>query len=107
MLVLSAGIAPAIAVARSRDLSRPAEAPGAPPGKIIPEWWATSFRNDGRNYLGRGWGDIIPESWAACPGISRFGHSREVIPVHALGSNVIGSFDIQSGPLQCGVSRAL
>src|SRR5690242_9253733 len=43
---------PSFAVARSRDLSRPAEAPpGATPGKIIPEWWAKSFRNGGRNYL--------------------------------------------------------
>src|ERR1700730_9582480 len=35
------------------DLSRPAEAP-ATPGDIIPEWWATSSRNGGRNYLGIG-----------------------------------------------------
>jgi len=32
---------------------RPAEAP-AIPGEIIPEWWATSSRNGGRNYLGMG-----------------------------------------------------
>ncbi|MFZ1093922.1 MAG: hypothetical protein WAN75_32715, partial [Xanthobacteraceae bacterium] len=24
------------------------------PGEIIPEWWATSSRNGGRNYLGMG-----------------------------------------------------
>src|SRR5262245_53356707 len=51
------------------DLSRSAEAPRGTPGKIIPEWWATSFRNDGQNYLGRGWatsfrkpGRLAPES---------------------------------------------
>src|SRR6266478_5400384 len=38
------------------------------PSEIIPEWWATSSRNGGRNYLGMA-GDIIPESWAASPGI--------------------------------------
>src|SRR4249919_2930578 len=38
---------------KGEDLSRPAEAP-AIPGEIIPEWWATSSRNGGRNYLGMG-----------------------------------------------------
>src|SRR5436190_11338349 len=38
---------------KERDLSRSAEAP-ATPGEIIPEWWATSSRNGGRNYLGMG-----------------------------------------------------
>jgi hypothetical protein len=33
--------------------SRPAEAL-AIPGEIIPEWWTTSSRNGGRNYLGMG-----------------------------------------------------
>jgi hypothetical protein len=31
--------------------------------EIIPEWWATSSRNSGRNYLGMA-GDFIPKSWA-------------------------------------------
>src|ERR1700730_6271231 len=49
--------------AKGADLSRPAEAP-ATPGEIIPEWWATSSRNGGRDHLGMV-GGIIPESWAA------------------------------------------
>src|SRR6266542_2634702 len=43
---------PSFGRAKGADLSRPAEAPD--PGKIIPEWWATSSRNAGRNYLGMG-----------------------------------------------------
>jgi hypothetical protein len=58
--------------AKGTDLSRPAEAPSLP-GEIIPEWWATSSRNGGRNYLGMA-GEIIPESWAASIGIRTGDH---------------------------------
>src|SRR5205085_10525316 len=48
MIVLSAGIRSLLwEQPKERDLSRAAEAP-ATPGEIIPEWWATSFRNHGR-----------------------------------------------------------
>src|SRR5262249_39418832 len=53
--------------AKGTELSRPAEAPSLP-GEIIPEWWATSSRNSGRNYLGLV-GGFIPESWATSIGI--------------------------------------
>jgi glycosyltransferase involved in cell wall biosynthesis len=55
--------------AKGADLSRPAEAPSLP-GEIIPEWWATSSRNGGRNYLGMV-GGFIPESGATSIGIRR------------------------------------
>src|SRR5436309_14909026 len=53
MVVLSAGIRSLLWTAKGADLSRPAEAPD-PPGEIIPEWWATSSRNGGRDHLGIG-----------------------------------------------------
>jgi hypothetical protein len=37
------------------------------PGEIIPEWWATSSRNGGQNYLGMA-SEIIPESRATSIG---------------------------------------
>jgi hypothetical protein len=51
--------------AKGADLSRPAGAPTAR-GEIIPEWWATSSRNGGRDHFGMV-GAIIPESRAASP----------------------------------------
>src|SRR5215471_5969243 len=39
-----------------------------PPGAIIPERWARSFRKAGRNHFGRV-GAIIPECRATSPGI--------------------------------------
>src|SRR5438093_9044154 len=53
MVVLSAGIRSLLRKAEGADLSRPVEAPD-PTGEIIPEWWATSSRNDGRDHLGIG-----------------------------------------------------
>src|SRR5437667_6214894 len=53
MVVLSAGIRSLLWTAKGADLSRPAEAPD-PPGEVIPEWWATSSRNGGRDHLGMG-----------------------------------------------------
>jgi hypothetical protein len=53
MVVLSAGIRSLLRKSKGADLSRPAEAP-PPPGEIIPEWWATSSRNGGRDHLGIG-----------------------------------------------------
>jgi hypothetical protein len=38
---------PSFGRAKGADLSRSAKVPD--PGEIIPEWWATSSRNDGRN----------------------------------------------------------
>jgi hypothetical protein len=52
MVVLFAGIRSLLRKAEEADLSRPAEAPD--PGEIIPEWWATSSRNGGRDHLGIG-----------------------------------------------------
>src|SRR5215471_3400910 len=54
--------------AKGTDLSRAGRGTSHP-GEIIPDWWATSSRNSGRNYLGMA-GGIIPESWAASTGIS-------------------------------------
>src|SRR5215471_2790910 len=53
--------------AKGTDLSRAGRGTSHP-GEIIPDWWATSSRNSGRNYLGMA-GGIIPESWAASTGI--------------------------------------
>src|SRR5437763_12827895 len=68
MVVLSAGIRSLLWTAKGADLSRPAEAPDPR---------ARSSRNGGRHHLGTvgeiisEWvGGIIPESWAASPGIS-------------------------------------
>ena len=50
------------------------------PGDIIPECRATSSRNGGRLQIGTA-GGIIPEWWAASPGIRRPGTSSAAKPI--------------------------
>ena len=65
---LSVGIQVPFAKPKGGTVSEPEEA-SSPPGDIIPERWARSSRNGGRDQIGTV-GEIIPESWATSSGIS-------------------------------------
>jgi YVTN family beta-propeller protein len=64
------GIAACIGVdGEGGTVSEPEKA-SSPPGDIIPEWWARSSRNGGRDQIGTV-GEVIPEWWATSSGISK------------------------------------
>src|ERR1700730_11200224 len=71
---LSVGIQVPFAKPKGGTVSEPEEA-SSPRGDIIPEWWARSSRNGGRDQIGTV-GEIIPECWATSSGISTQNHEN-------------------------------